>query len=406
MESFDDDDDTHYCNKCHRTINGLENYVRHRQSGCRTIGDDKPVSVYHSPVSTPNVSYPEILNADAFFSSLELQSSAKPQPRRSTDLLDTRLRRSGRNEERKRKRMRKDKSPEEKDESKPNLMPVVTDLDDLGIPSLVGFPEIVSSSKQTSSSTSKHVGTSGGGGGTVKVERGATDQKQHDWLDDTILTDLTEENKEELHNLDRYDAEYEYAQQDDESDDESCLDVDMQAEEESYSESDDPEHDQEYPPQGHTGGKWRPEGISSQEEAAQQQQDDAEADEPAHPPPSHTGGKWKPNYVQVCTCFEKPLILLLSPEKNITITKYSQSTNTRAANTRSSNSSRSSSSSHSSHHRVTRAANGFRELLGPISARDIGAVPAVGNWPPGWFTTGTCCPICTPEEACRKSTEP
>ncbi|XP_016841879.1 zinc finger protein 11 isoform X2 [Nasonia vitripennis] len=305
MQNFEDEDDTHFCNKCHTTINGLENYVRHRQSGCRTCTEgDKPVSVYHSPVSTPNVRYPEILNADAFFSSLELQSSAKPQPQRPTDLLDTKLRRSGRNEERKRKRMRKDKSPDEKpEESKPNLMPVVTDLDDLGIPSLVGFPEIVSTaSKQASSAvpSGKLAGSSGvAAGGGAKAERSATDRKRADWLEDTILTDLAE-TKEELRNLDSY-AEYDYAQHDEDSDDES-LDVDM-VEEEFYSESDDPEHDQEYPPRSHTGGKWRPEGISSQEEAAtaQQQQvneDEAEADEPAHPPPTHTGGKWKPSYVQ------------------------------------------------------------------------------------------------------------
>lgn len=330
MEGYEDDDDTHFCNKCHATINGLENYVRHRQSGCRTGAEDKTEG-YHCPPSTPNVSYPEILNADAFFSSLELQSSAKPQPRRS-DLLGTRLRRSSRHEER-RKRKRKDKSPDEKYEAKEklaNLLPVVTDLDDLGIPSLVGFPEIVAStstSKPTTSSVTSSSKLVSPGGNVSKLDGSSYSgkvsepkrQEHHHWLDDRLLTDLVvneNESKEDLgeSHLDRYE-EYDYHQ--DEDSDEDSLEEDM-AEEDSYSDSEDPDthdqdtHDQdthdpdahdpdaqdpEYPPHSHTGGKWKP-GSIAQLDVHQVHEDDVEMEENEqhheHPPPSYTGGKWKP----------------------------------------------------------------------------------------------------------------
>lgn len=97
MEGFEEDDDAHYCIKCHMGISGLDNYVRHRQSGCRpsSAGDGDAaikageIIAHEAAATTPPtavVTYPEILNADAFFSSLELQSSAKPpsRPREST----------------------------------------------------------------------------------------------------------------------------------------------------------------------------------------------------------------------------------------------------------------------------------------------------------------------------------
>jgi hypothetical protein len=73
MASSDEDEDTHFCLKCHSTIVGLENYVAHRKSKCgrreksvdgREDGEAKEPS--------------ETLKADDFFSSLNLQSSSKP----------------------------------------------------------------------------------------------------------------------------------------------------------------------------------------------------------------------------------------------------------------------------------------------------------------------------------------
>lgn len=61
----DDEDDTHYCLKCHSTIKGLENYVSHRKTKCGKTTTQQPESQ-----SAP-------LKADDFFSSLELQSSSK-----------------------------------------------------------------------------------------------------------------------------------------------------------------------------------------------------------------------------------------------------------------------------------------------------------------------------------------
>ncbi|XP_026300388.1 zinc finger protein 729 [Apis mellifera] len=160
MESYEEDDDTHFCIKCHLTIHGLENYVRHRQSGCRPP-DDKNVSVWVSPAtpaSPTTVSYPEILNADAFFSSLELQSSSKTNPRKAApSLLVDEGKKSTKKEERRKKGGQRgggvvaqvDHQGEEgKEKHIHNMLPQVPVLVDdptdyLCIPSLVGFPDIV-----------------------------------------------------------------------------------------------------------------------------------------------------------------------------------------------------------------------------------------------------------------------
>ncbi|XP_058804698.1 zinc finger protein 845-like isoform X2 [Phymastichus coffea] len=283
MENFEDEDDTHFCNKCHSTINGLDNYVRHRQSVCRTS-----VNV-NCPSSTSGaICYPEILNADAFFSSLELQSSAKQsRPRRPTD--HTQLRRSGRNL--RKNRQRKEKSLDYKDESKeklPNLLPVVADFDDLGLPSL-GFPEIVASTSSTSkSSASKKKSASGAKAKHEQLEskRQHDDHReQSDWMDDTMLTGL-EENKEDMQtHLGRYvDYDYQF--------DVDSMDPDV-GESDSYTDSD--YQDNQFPPRSHTGGKWKPGGTAHEE--MQTQDDDYEEIEQhhEHPPPTYTGGKWKPD---------------------------------------------------------------------------------------------------------------
>ncbi|XP_031351620.1 zinc finger protein 624 [Photinus pyralis] len=72
----DYEDDTHYCLKCHCTIIGLDNYVSHRKSKC---GKDIEKISQQSGLTEHllHSDEPVTLKADAFFSSLELQSSAK-----------------------------------------------------------------------------------------------------------------------------------------------------------------------------------------------------------------------------------------------------------------------------------------------------------------------------------------
>ncbi|KAI4481449.1 hypothetical protein M0804_009569 [Polistes exclamans] len=324
-EGYEDDDDTHFCIKCHVTIHGLENYVRHRQSGCRPP-DDKAETARESPSTPTTVSYPEILNADAFFSSLELQSSSKSNPRRTNTLLE-----SNRKYKRNERRKKGQKTPADTEDSKEklhNMLPADTDLDDpeehLCIPSFVGFSDIVTSTANKSTTTVNsnklnqsirhsaiHIEASNF---PIKhepdnsLEGLVNDSKQTDrkrpeenqrieqdhhhqtWLDDTILADLVENNENK--DLTRYE-EFEY-QQDVDSDDD-MLDEDL-AEEESYSESDDGE-DQERPPRGHTGGKWKPGLNDLPQNITQLQDDEVEVEEDQHsehPPPSYTGGKWRP----------------------------------------------------------------------------------------------------------------
>ncbi|XP_014603701.1 PREDICTED: zinc finger protein 658B-like isoform X2 [Polistes canadensis] len=325
-EGYEDDDDTHFCIKCHVTIHGLENYVRHRQSGCRPP-DDKAETARESPSTPTTVSYPEILNADAFFSSLELQSSSKSNPRRTNTLLE-----SNRKYKRNERRKKGQKTPADTEDSKEKLhsmLPADTDLDDpeehLCIPSFVGFSDIVTSTanKSTTTVNSNKLNQSIRHS-TINIETSnfpikhepdhsleglVNDSKQTDrkrpeenqrieqdhhhhqtWLDDTILADLVENNENK--DLTRYE-EFEY-QQDVDSDDD-MLDEDL-AEEESYSESDDGE-DQERPPRGHTGGKWKPGLNDLPQNITQLQDDEVEVEEDQHsehPPPSYTGGKWRP----------------------------------------------------------------------------------------------------------------
>ncbi|XP_053975655.1 zinc finger protein 624 [Hylaeus volcanicus] len=323
MESYEDDDDTHFCIKCHLTVHGLENYVRHRQSGCRQP-DDKNVAVRVSPTTPTTVTYPEILNADAFFSSLELRSSAKSNPRRSAAMLEDS--RKFKKEE-KRKKSQKTQVDGEESAAKEKLhsmLPGVSELDDptdpLCIPSLVGFPDIVpstsskpASSRNKLSQTMAHVSTSIDGnafpvkhepensleGLMTSNESKQTDRKRHEetqriehvhqtWLEDTILAELAANNENK--DLPRYEFDY---QQDEDSDDD-ILEEDLE-EDESYTESDDGE-DRICPPDGHTGGKWKPELEDLPQNMSQLHDDDVEPEDEhqEHPPPTYTGGKWRP----------------------------------------------------------------------------------------------------------------
>ena len=341
MESYEDDDDTHFCIKCHLTIHGLENYVRHRQSGCRPP-DDKNVAVRVSPTtpaSPTTVFYPEILNADAFFSSLELRSSSKSNTRKTTGLLEES--RKFKKEEKQRKKSPKSSTQVENEDSATvkeklhNMLPGVAELDDptdhLCMPSLVGFPEIVSSAAGKStvvtsgrggklSQSMGHVAANMDGGAfvvkhepenslerilmTSHVESKQTERKRQDdaqrmehhvhqtWLEDTILAELVANNENK--DLGRYEFEY---QQDDDSDDD-MLEEDLGEDDEggSYTESDDGE-DRERPPRGHIGGKWKPELDDLPQNMSQLQDDDVEPEDEhqEHPPPTYTGGKWRPS---------------------------------------------------------------------------------------------------------------
>ncbi|XP_015605331.1 zinc finger protein 90 homolog isoform X2 [Cephus cinctus] len=319
MESYEDDDDTHFCIKCHATVNGLDNYVRHRQAGCQS--SEKQEEVGRDTPSTPaTTSYPEILNADAFFSSLELQSSSKMNSRRNESLIER-----GKKLGRPRGRRKIRKSIEENEgKEKIHMLPVVTDLDDptdhFGIPSLVGFPDIVSASGKAgtsgkscaqqmhntkmensgfnnksenmagSSCLETLIGTEVKQGDRKRIEDSQRIDQDQVWLEDTILEDLvTQDNKDMTHSQF---TEYDYRQDDDSVDD--SVDDNL-PEDDSYSDTDDDRQD--YPPRGHTGGKWKP-GLSSSPPRSMVQvtEEDEEAeDNPEHPPPSYTGGKWKPS---------------------------------------------------------------------------------------------------------------
>ncbi|XP_076180238.1 uncharacterized protein LOC143153187 [Ptiloglossa arizonensis] len=326
MESYEDDDDTHFCIKCHLTVHGLENYVRHRQSGCRPP-DDKNVAVRVSPTTPTTVTYPEILNADAFFSSLELRSSAKSNPRRGpASLLEDS--RKFKKEEKRKKGQKTQTDVEEsaaKEKQLHTMLPGVAELDDptdhLCIPSLVGFPEIVSSGKSNvaagrgklSQSIGHHVANVIENPGfptkhepensleslMTSQEAKQTDGKRQEeaqrieqvhqtWLEDTILAELVANNENK--DLPRYEFEY----QQDEDSDEDILEEDL-GEEDSYTESEDGE-DRERPPRGHTGGKWKPGLDDLPQNMSQLHDDDAEPEDEhqEHPPPTYTGGKWRP----------------------------------------------------------------------------------------------------------------
>ncbi|XP_020286074.1 zinc finger protein 729 isoform X2 [Pseudomyrmex gracilis] len=278
MEDYEDDDDTHYCIKCSMTIHGLDNYVRHRRSGCRPP-DDKKETFHESPSTPTTVSYPEILNADAFFSSLELKSSAKSNNRRDAEESALTLLEKFKKDDREKKDEKKSQMDSDESSVKDKLhsmLPAVSDLDDptdqLCIQSL----------KQTDRKRQEN------------VQRMESDQQN--WLEDTsvILEDLNlnSENKE----IPKFGFRFQQGSVgEDSDDDEEDLEDDDLEEDDSYSDSDDGEN-RERPPRGHTGGKWKPELDDLPQDMAHMHEDDVdlEDDHQEHPPPTYTGGKWKP----------------------------------------------------------------------------------------------------------------
>lgn len=291
--NYEEDDDTHYCIKCHLTVNGLDNYVRHRQTGCRP-SETKRIVTPDPP--TPSVSYPEILNADAFFSSLELQSSAKSKSRstpvpleqeKKTEIPGIKRRRSRRGE-----KYHETDVPSPKDKLM-TLAPVVTDLEDptdqIGIPSLVGFPDIVTFTEKSSTTKIQPLPVSNK---PINRDKKRPDD-QRDWLNDHS-EDSDGSKDTDVADGSNTETDYDY-QHDDGSDLESAEDIGHN----SYSDTDDPD-EREFHPQGPTGGKWKP-GQLPHDMA---RHDDDELDQEEHdthssPVPVHTGGKWKPTEVNI-----------------------------------------------------------------------------------------------------------
>ncbi|XP_046604538.1 zinc finger protein Xfin-like isoform X1 [Neodiprion virginianus] len=336
MENYEDEDDVHFCIKCHATINGLENYVQHRRAGCCRL-PVKQGGVQGTTSTSKTVSYPEIPNADAFFNSLELRSSAKkPQRRISRTRLNAGKKNEGHAEARIKKPRRSQTESEEVNSKalvpgKLNILPVDAELDNptdhLSIPSLVGFPDIVTSSTGKSVATTSSSKNCTTAGSMMKitvlnygdkqeipqetsfetfmaddsVAKSGTSKQREVWLGDTVLVDMGTgaETKDTAHSsLSQYEV-YDYVDEVD-SEDECSPDEDV-VEEESCSETDDAD-DPEYPPQGHTGGKWRP-GLPAvaqmETELAEEEVElDPEDDNPEQPPPSYTGGKWEPTSQQ------------------------------------------------------------------------------------------------------------
>lgn len=330
MDDYDDDE-IHFCNKCKSDVRGIKNYIRHRATSCRIISEQADDEIFALPTSKPNP-YPE-LNADAFFSSLELQSSSKqfsvqPQSTRSipitSQLSEGGLRRSARQKERRRKQdFSKEKSPEVsviREEKFPLPAVVVADLDDLGIPPLAEFPEIVASSSKVP---------------TIPIKK-EDDQRigRTMWLKDTMLSDLARIETNDLKRgndagtsiLPTYDDESDqsdFAEEDEEEDveveeeeeeeeaeepqdriqDSSNTSSD-ESEDEFDSDSDNNERDY-YRRRAHTGGKWKPDDIPAVMVTGDMMDvNEEEIDDEEHPPPTHTGGKWKPpdcSTIQVST---------------------------------------------------------------------------------------------------------
>lgn len=270
MENFDDDDDSHFCNKCNETIHGLDNYVLHRRTGCVAL-------------------------QRTFFGALELQSSAISHPQQARPPNDpapgVRVTRKSlkQNEElRRTKRLRKDKSPEDAKEKLSLLEPDLP-TGEFGLPTLEGYQDIV-----VSASTSKHGKTSILETSNSKIE--SYTEKHEDPVPDFHVGPWLPSNYTESHHIDlkesidhklldhRYDEEYDSQQEEDFVDEDSV----EEEEEDSYSDSDDAD----YPPRSHTGGKWKPEHVDDVE------MEDAEHHHHRHPPPNFTGGKWKPTEVK------------------------------------------------------------------------------------------------------------
>ncbi|ERL86777.1 hypothetical protein D910_04183 [Dendroctonus ponderosae] len=224
---MDYEDDAHFCLKCHSTIMGLDNYVTHRKSAaCRKLHPD--------PSKSPLEEVEEEigLKADDFFSSLELRSSSSVKPVVSA---------SGK-----------------------------------------GFSGILTRSKYSAAlqaSTSKE---------PVESKSG-----KNVWIGGNQLKDLgTGDNQSKLikavANLERRKdaapadsppriagaAVYE------DSDDDS----------EVFDYEEDETSDEDQPPQGHTGGKWKP----SSPVPWQAPSSPGGGKRPTCPPPTYTKGKWKP----------------------------------------------------------------------------------------------------------------
>lgn len=227
----EDDDDTHFCLKCHGTISGLENYIAHRKSGCG--GQSKCRTP--SPLIPPD-EQDFALKADDFFSSLELQSSSK----KSTLQVPSGGKNSG---------------------------------------------GVLTRSKATAAIQASNL--------HKDSSYCLADKRATDWIGGHALRELgNEDNQTKLINaVDSISGNIKKEEPEglsyDELDDESADEYEEEEEEEEYVEC------HGAPPRSHTGGKWKPTSSPIQwlRPASGNNEDRSEWDTP---PPGHTGGKWKP----------------------------------------------------------------------------------------------------------------
>ena len=241
-----DDDDTHYCIKCHQTIIGLDIYVSHRKAKCGKQLQGEDVEEFPEPRSSNQISPPEgnrplSLKADDFFSSLELQSSSKKLPVQSST--------GGKS-----------------------------------------FTGILTRSKTLAAIQSNP---------SKETELSHPKPERSTWVDDNQLRILggddnqSKLSKQEQPRVSTYKADD--VRESDESGDNS---------EEFYLEDDSDDDNQDNPPTSHTGGKWKPSSpVQWQGVPAWNVQPSTFTGckwksaklQKLSPPPTHTKGKWKPS---------------------------------------------------------------------------------------------------------------
>lgn len=231
----EDDDDTHICLKCHTTITGLDNYVAHRKSGCRSQ------ATVHSKSRTPSPLIPPdeqdfALKADDFFSLLELQSSSK----------------------------------------KSTLQVPSTSKNNSGV---------LTRSKATAAIQASNL--------NKDSSYCLSDKRATDWIGGHQLRELgNEDNQTKLINA------VNSISGNIKKDEPTRINYEL-LEEDSNDEYEDEEEEFEEecpdaPPRTHTGGKWKPSSSPIQWLRPSSSHSHEEGNEWENPPPSHTGGKWKP----------------------------------------------------------------------------------------------------------------
>lgn len=233
IEDYEDDDE-HYCLKCHRTIAGLDNYIRHRKSGCRKNLDVN--------VSSQVLEVPQVLEENV-----------------SQTLTDTQ------------QTLRRNVSESLHESVTSSLESVRGNLDDT-IPATADdffhSLELQSSAKKSVSKTIIGIQTRSKTYATLSHRDAETtsDVKESCYNPNNVET-FNPSKKEDNRSRD-------YEDSDDYSDDYDYVD-------------DDYDVDDDYPPRFHTGGKWKPSSSPIHWTTTDNRD--------WHTPPiNYTGGKWKP----------------------------------------------------------------------------------------------------------------